>query len=296
MINLQNDITLKHNVDITITYFEDLYKVDKPQLVKTSYQDFIRVLSQPKTFASKASAGGFVGGPVINRRENANVQNRTLLTFDLDDCPPHFDLYQHMIDHFGVAFVMYSSHRHTGQAPKYRLIIPVTEPIPAEKYRPLQEKLITVIGFKNKTYTDNPADDDVLVDNASTVLSQHMHMPTVPDDGSTYVFKYHDAPILDTNVVLKYVNDVPKKRGNYTPNDTNHWIRLLDGVGDGERNTTATSLCGHLLRRYIDPELVYSILLMWNERNNPPLDEKELNRTFDSIMKKEIRRREQQYN
>ncbi|WP_353462690.1 hypothetical protein PYH58_11915 [Mammaliicoccus sciuri] len=40
MINLQNDITLKHNVDITITYFEDLYKVDKPQLVKTSYQSY----------------------------------------------------------------------------------------------------------------------------------------------------------------------------------------------------------------------------------------------------------------
>lgn len=296
MINLQNDITLKHNVDITITYFEDLYKVDKPQLVKTSYQDFIRVLSQPKTFASKASAGGFVGGPVVNKREDNNVQYRSLLTFDLDNCPPHFNLYQHMLDHFGVSFVMYSSHNYTDEQPKYRLVIPVTEPIPADKYRPLQNMLIKLIGFKNKLYTDEPTEDDILVDNVSTVLSQHMHMPTVPDDGSTYVFKYNDSQILDTETILKYVKDEPIKRNNYTPNDTNHWIRLLDGVGDGERNTTATSLCGHLLRRYIDPELVYSILLMWNERNNPPLEEKELNRTFDSIMKKEIRRREQQYN
>lgn len=296
MINLQNDITLKHNVDITITYFEDLYKVDKPQLVTTSYQEFIKVLSQPKTHATKASAGGFVGGPVMNKREDKNVQYRSLLTFDLDDCPPHFDLYQHMIDHFAVAFVMYSSHRHTDEKPKYRLVIPLTEPVPADKYRPLQNMLIKIFGFKNKLHADGTTSDDVLVDNASTVLSQHMHMPTVEDDGSTYVFKYHDAKILETNTVLKYIKDTPTKRGNYTPNSSSTWLKLLDGVGDGERNTTATSLCGHLLRRYIDPELVYSILLMWNERNSPPLEEKELNRTFDSIMKKELRRREQQYN
>lgn len=66
-----------------------------------------------------------------------------------------------------------------------------------------------------------------------------------------------------------------------------HWRRVArDGVGEGERNSTLASLAGHLLWRGVDPPVVLELLLCWNvERCRPPLDEEEVARTVESIVR-----------
>ena len=72
------------------------------------------------------------------------------------------------------------------------------------------------------------------------------------------------------------------------------WRRLVaEGVTSGERNVSVARLSGHLLRRYVDPEVTHELLQAWNmARCSPPMKPEEVTKTFASIAKKELRRRE----
>jgi len=66
-----------------------------------------------------------------------------------------------------------------------------------------------------------------------------------------------------------------------------YWRRLIgEGVPEGSRNNTITSLAGHLLWHGVDPDVVAELLLCWNrERCRPPLPDQEVVRTVDSIIR-----------
>lgn len=83
----------------------------------------------------------------------------------------------------------------------------------------------------------------------------------------------------------------PKRpRREATP--VHEWLRIADGVSEGERNDAATRLTGHLLRRGVDPEVAFALLIAWNTLNIPPLPDDELTRTFNSIADRELARRQ----
>jgi hypothetical protein len=75
--------------------------------------------------------------------------------------------------------------------------------------------------------------------------------------------------------------------------DPSVWCGLIrEGVAEGSRNKSVAALSGHLLRRYVDPELVTEICLMTNERFSPPLDDGEVVSIVNSICRRELARRE----
>src|ERR1035437_2130460 len=74
------------------------------------------------------------------------------------------------------------------------------------------------------------------------------------------------------------------------------WDKIVAGVGNGERNISATSYIGKLLHglNETDWESVgWGSVVAWNDKNNPPLAEKELRSVFDSIATAEKKQREQ---
>ncbi|WP_203332627.1 bifunctional DNA primase/polymerase [Planococcus beigongshangi] len=78
-----------------------------------------------------------------------------------------------------------------------------------------------------------------------------------------------------------------------TAKPVSHWTTILQGVGNGQRNHSAASLTGYLLRKGLDPEIAFLLINGWNRgMNNPPMDDAELARTFISILNKEIKRSE----
>lgn len=80
--------------------------------------------------------------------------------------------------------------------------------------------------------------------------------------------------------------------GKSNKKPTSHFTSILKGVGKGSRNHSAASLTGHLLRKNIEPELVFELLMIWNEtRCKPPMSEDEVTKTFISILTKEINRK-----
>jgi hypothetical protein len=62
------------------------------------------------------------------------------------------------------------------------------------------------------------------------------------------------------------------------------WVgRALNGVGEGERNTTTAALTGYYINRGLRENEIADILSMWNMRNRPPMSQNELLQTIASI-------------
>ncbi|MEM4284043.1 MAG: bifunctional DNA primase/polymerase [Candidatus Caldarchaeum sp.] len=68
---------------------------------------------------------------------------------------------------------------------------------------------------------------------------------------------------------------------------------VIRGVPEGSRNVTATQVAGKLLGCFPteDWHIAWILLEAWNEKNQPPLPERELKRVFDSISKRELKKR-----
>ena len=67
------------------------------------------------------------------------------------------------------------------------------------------------------------------------------------------------------------------------------WAEAALGiVSEGERNQTAASIAGHLIRRKVDPRLAFVLLAAWGRSFcDPPLSDRESLTVFRSIAKRE---------
>lgn len=274
MIELDND------ADITFTMFKN-ERAGKPlKLVATTFSHFLTVISKPK-IGSKNSNYAFVGGEVKEWRNNKNTVNRSLLTIDIDDIPGDVDVYSQVSQNFYYAFALYSTHNHSKDAPRYRLVIPIDKPyeLSPEAYRGVIQHVCGEI-LKIDYY-----------DHASEVLSQLMYFPTT-ETPSEYEMHYQDEEVFKLSSILGDIEIIPTEE--IRPKENTYWINVLSGLSEGEgkgRDSTAASLLGHLLRRYVDPYVAYELMVCWNERNNPPLEQKDLQRIFKSILSSEMQRR-----
>jgi len=64
------------------------------------------------------------------------------------------------------------------------------------------------------------------------------------------------------------------------------WDEILEGVAGGSRNDSATKVCGLFLTKTpykLWEQLAWPAIKEWNQKNVPPLSEKELRGVFDSI-------------
>lgn len=80
----------------------------------------------------------------------------------------------------------------------------------------------------------------------------------------------------------------PKKRVERKP--IQYWKDIIGGVNEGNRNTSAASFAGYLLRHGINASIAYELMVLWNERNNPPESEEVIERVFTSILEAELKR------
>ncbi|HOJ16274.1 MAG TPA: bifunctional DNA primase/polymerase [Caldisericia bacterium] len=67
---------------------------------------------------------------------------------------------------------------------------------------------------------------------------------------------------------------------------------FYNGVKEGSRNDTLARLCGSWVNDNLSLEECLEMAYLWNERNNPPLDAKEVERTVKSIYKRHHQKKE----
>lgn len=131
--------------------------------------------------------GGFVGGHLKgNRRLKQNVALRSMLTLDVDAAKKDFvDQMEMLSSHEAY---LYSTHGHTPDAPRIRVIIPMTRDITAEEYVAISRY------FAAEWNIDQ-------FDKCSFYPHQLMYWPTTPSDGE-YVFLHVGGEWLDPDAFL----------------------------------------------------------------------------------------------
>lgn len=128
------------------------------------------------------------------------------------------------------------------------------------------------------------------------------YVVVAPSDG--YQWLNHEPMVTASSELVTAINQQAK---TYTPHDfpvntektsTSHLFEtIVDGFGDtGGRNNALTSFVGGLLYRNVDAEKVYQLAKLANTSTPDSLPQNEFDRTFDSMLKKEIRRREEAKN
>ena len=91
-----------------------------------------RKMSKPAQDAAK-DVGGFVGGALREgKRKNGYVDGRSLLTLDLDHAVP--GIWDEITMFFDFKCMMYSTHKHAPEAPRVRLIIPLSREVTEDEY------------------------------------------------------------------------------------------------------------------------------------------------------------------
>jgi hypothetical protein len=108
--------------------------------------------------------------------------------------------------------------------------------------------------------------------------------PSIVDANMYSVFLDQEIQKLPKNILSKLT----------APKDILHnkWEDIVNSTGNGERNMNAASLTGLLLKRLPSDEwtsIARPLIRAWNKQNvTPPLSDEELDRTFDSIAKREL--------
>lgn len=131
--------------------------------------------------------GGFVGGALKGgRRLLRTVTWRQLLTLDADFAGP--GLWDKVAILLDCACCAYSTHSHTPETPRLRLVIPLSRPVSPDEYPAIARRIAADIGID-------------LFDDTTYEPHRLMYWPSTPKDGE-YVFELQDGPWLDADAVL----------------------------------------------------------------------------------------------
>ena len=136
--------------------------------------------------------GGFVGGYLSNGvRKGTNVMYRSVATLDIDYGT--LNVWDDFQLQFGFAAMLYSTHKHSAEHPRYRLVFPFTRQVTPAEYEPICRKIAADLGID-------------LFDDTTYELPRLFYWPSTSKDAE-YVFEYQDGPACNPDEILaQYVD------------------------------------------------------------------------------------------
>ena len=136
--------------------------------------------------------GGFVGGHLREgRRKNGMVLCRSLLTLDMDYGTP--DIWDEITLFHDFKCCVYSTHKHTSEHPRLRLLIPLKREISEEEYPAVARMVAKEIGID-------------LFDDTTYEASRLMYWPSTSTNGE-FFYKVQDGAELDPDEYLSHYDD-----------------------------------------------------------------------------------------
>jgi len=145
-----------------------------------------RAMSKTKQDGVK-DVGGYVGGWLKQgKRKAENLEHRSILTLDADFAT--MDLLDSVALFYGCAAAIYSTHKHTKDNPRLRLLIPLTRKVTGDEYQAAARMLAQDLGMD-------------LFDDTTYQPARLMYWPSTSTDGD-YYFDFSDGPWLDPDTLL----------------------------------------------------------------------------------------------
>jgi putative DNA primase/helicase len=161
--------------------------IERLQSFTRTPETFAEYTNMTKTQQSKAKdTGGFVGGGLKGgRRKAQNVLSRSLIALDADFADVEF---ADRVRALGYEAVIYSTHSHTPEKPRLRVIFPLSVEIAPDKYPAVARKLAAMIDI-------NQFDD--------TTYQAHrlMYWPSASQDAEA-MFEHIEGAVLDAEDIL----------------------------------------------------------------------------------------------
>lgn len=176
--------------NVEITWEEFLKKAGTPRYTSETVSEYKRL--QKDMQDDIKDVGGFVGGKLKEgRRKNGYVEYRSMLTLDMDHCIE--GIWDRITGIFNFSCCVYSTHKHTSESPRLRLIIPLSRNVSPDEYEAVARMVASDIGIEQ-------------FDDTTYEPARLMYWTSTSRDGEL-VFEKQDGDFLDPDVVLsRYSN------------------------------------------------------------------------------------------
>ena len=139
--------------------------------------------------------GGYVAGTLEGKQRKASaVTGRDIVTLDMDSIAPGGtqEILQR-IEGLSCAYCVYSTRKHSEEAPRLRVLIPLSRTCTVDEYEPIARKLAEFIGMEQ-------------CDPTTFEASRMMYWPSCCAD-SIYVYAYGDKDFADVDGILSMYAD-----------------------------------------------------------------------------------------
>ncbi|CAH8772249.1 virulence-associated E family protein [Paenibacillus dendritiformis] len=188
-------------------FVDRLRKVRRTGETMAEY-DKMHNIGRGKVKDGPAFVGGLVRG---GRRKKENVDTRSLITLDVDHADDDF-LFTVELVLGGTAYVIYSTHSHRPDKPKYRLIVPADRTMSPDEYAAVSRKLADNIDMD---YFDKTTFD----------VHRLMYLPSCSKDADPVLEVYEGEPLGVDDVLEQYEDwhdplQWPRHKGDKAPRET----------------------------------------------------------------------------
>ena len=173
-----------------VLWSELVKRISTTHRTPETYDEYIA--SKPGRQDEIKDVGGFVGAYLQGgKRRKGSAVHRQLLTLDIDFYKSN--VWEDFTLLYGNAAAIYSTHKHNPQAPRYRLLIPLSREVFADEYIAIARKVAGSLNIEN-------------FDNTTFQPERLMYWPSTAKDGEFFTDS-QDGPWLDADAVLRSYRD-----------------------------------------------------------------------------------------
>ena len=226
----------------TVRWSQVVTRLADTKRTSETQAEFIRL---PKSKQDEIKdIGGFVGGELKEGRRTAQAMgNRQLVTLDADFAD--VGLWDAIPMLFGdYAICCYSTHKHTMEKPRLRLVVPLDRPVTPDEYQAISRKIAEGFGI------------DIFDD---TTYQPHrlMYYPSTPIDGD-FEFHFQDGIWLSADNVLNEYEDWHDQ--STWPVSSRQSIIVAHGIKKQQDPCEKEGLIGAFCRAYTIQEAIDEFL------------------------------------
>lgn len=166
-------------------------RLSQPVVTNETIAQYLKASKEQQ--ADIKDVGGFVGGKVNGRRAKGFVSERRLLTLDLDFADQN--TLARVEEQLGMfAYVVYSTHKHTADSPRYRLVVLLDRNTIAEEYEAVIRRVAEMVGMES-------------VDHTSFQYERLMFFPSHAKDAEFVYVKSDSKKPLEVQTILNTYDD-----------------------------------------------------------------------------------------